>query len=540
LFQVVLVLCFLGVVGKALVLTASSSGLSAVAQRQHQQTVALTAHRGDIVDRGGTQLAVGKEQQTVWATPRQLKDPRAAARSLARVLHVSRTKLEKAFLQRDSWYACVARQIDPDLAKKALDLHIVGVGSSPEEKRIYPLKTLAAQVVGYVGTQNDKGLAGLEMQYNPALRGLPGSELVVIDPAGRVLKTERERDPQTGAMVRLTIDQTIQLRAESVLSETVRQYGAKGGTAIVMDPRSGEILAMANVPLMDANKWGTTNPALERNRAITDIYEPGSTFKVITVSAALEDGLVRPSTSFVLPYQIVIDGKPFHDAHPRGTERLTVRQILSQSSNVGAAHLGKLLGKQELLRWIGRFGFGKPTGIAFPGEAAGKLPGYWAQSTVATVPMGQGISVTALQMAAAYAAVANGGVWQRPRLVAQVGAKVTEPTGLRRVISAKVASQVLSMMNDVVMEGTGTAFQIPGYTAAGKTGTAQVPDYNHGGYAAGEYVASFIGLVPAKHPKLLVMVVVDEPTSAIFGGVVAAPAAKKIAQFVLQYLKIAP
>jgi cell division protein FtsI (penicillin-binding protein 3)/stage V sporulation protein D (sporulation-specific penicillin-binding protein) len=395
-------------------------------------------------------------------------------------------------------------------------------------------------VVGYVGTQNDKGLAGLEMQYNPALCGLPGSELVVIDAAGSVVKTVRAGDPQTGARVRLTIDEAIQLRAENVLSDTVRQYHAKGATAIVMDPRSGELLALANVPLVDANKWGTAKPALERNRAITDIYEPGSTFKVITVSAALEDHLVKPTTSFVLPYQIVVDGHTFRDAEPRGTERMTVRDILSQSSNVGAAHLGKMLGKQELLRWINKFGFGKPTGIAFPGEAAGKLPGYWANSTTATVPMGQGISVTAIQMAAAYAAVANGGVWQEPRLVAAVGDKVIAPTGQRRVISAKVAAQVLSMMNDVVMEGTGTAFQIPGYAAAGKTGTAQVPDYNHGGYAAGKYIASFIGLVPAVHPKLLVMVVVDEPTSAIFGGVVAAPAAQKIAQFVLTYLKIAP
>ena len=540
LLQVVLTLAFVVIVGKAFALTASSSGLSSVAQRQTQRSVALPAHRGDIVDRSGTLLAVGEEQQTVWATPHQLTDPRGAARQLATLLHVSRAKLEKAFLQHDSYYACVARKVDPALAKKALELNIVGVGSSPEEKRVYPLKTLAAQVVGYVGTQNDKGLSGLEMQYNPALRGLPGSELVVIDTAGRVLKTERERDPQAGARVRLTIDESIQLRVENVLSDTVRQFHAKGATAIVMDPRTGELLALANVPLVDANKWGSAKPAAERNRAVTDIYEPGSTFKVITVSAALEDHLVTPKTSFVLPYQIVVDGHTFRDAEPRGTERMTVSDILAQSSNVGAAHLGKMLGKEELLRWIKKFGFGKPTGIAFPGEAAGKLPGYWANSTTATVPMGQGISVTAMQMAAAYAAVANGGVWQEPRLVAQVGDKVVAPTGQRRVLSAKVASQVLSMMNDVVMEGTGTAFQIPGYTAAGKTGTAQVPDYNRGGYAKGKYISSFIGLVPAAHPKVLVMVVVDEPTSAIFGGVVAAPAAQKIAQFVLTYLKIAP
>jgi cell division protein FtsI (penicillin-binding protein 3) len=539
LLQVVLLLAFIGIVGRAFALTASSSGLSSVAQRNSQRTVILAAHRGDIVDRNGAQIAVGKEQQTVWATPHLLTDPRGAARQLAKLLHVPRAKLEKAFLQKDSWYTCVARQIDPSLAKKALDLKIIGVGSSPEEKRVYPLKTLAAQVVGYVGTENT-GLAGLEQKYNPALRGLPGSEVVVIDAAGQVLKTASDKDPQTGATVRLTIDQAIQLRAETILRDTVRQYHAKGATAIVMDPQSGTLLALANVPLVDANKWGQAKPAIERNRAITDIYEPGSTFKVITVSAALEDRLVTPKSSFVLPYQLVVDGHTFQDAEPRGTEKMTVRDILSQSSNVGAATLGRLLGKQELLRWINKFGFGKPTGIAFPGEAAGKLPGYWANSTTVTVPMGQGISVTALQMASAYAAVANGGILQEPRLVAAVGDRPTKPARQRRVISAAVAKQVLSMMNDVVMEGTGTAFQIPGYTAAGKTGTAQVPDYNHGGYAHGKYIASFIGLVPAAHPKLLVMVVVDEPTSAIFGGVVAAPAAQKIAQFVLTYLKIAP
>ena len=539
LLSAILAVCFLAVAVKALTLTATSAGLGTAAQRQSQQEVLLPAHRGDIVDRNGTLLAVGKVQMTVWATPHQLTDPRGVARRLAAVLHVSRPKLEKQLLRHDSWYTCVASKIDPSKARKATALGIDGVGASPEEKRVYPLRSLASQVIGFAGTDN-KGLAGLELGYDSELEGKAGSELVVCDPSGTVIKTDRERDPRSGATVRLTIDKDIQFEAERVLLETVRHFKAKDAVGIVMDPRSGEVLAMANVPLVNGNQWGDSKAELERNRAVSDIFEPGSIFKVVTVSAALQDGLVTPNTSFVLPYQIVVDGKPFHDAHLRPTERLTVREILAQSSNVGAARLGKMLGKKELLSWVKRFGFGKPTGVAFPGEASGLLPAYWAQSTIASVPMGQGISVTALQMAAAYAAIGNGGVWQVPRLVAQVGTRLTQPVGKHRVISAKVASQVLSMMNDAVMEGTATAFKIPGYAAAGKTGTAQVPYYDRPGYAPGQYKASFVGLVPSDHPRLLVMVVVDEPTTQIYGGQVAAPAAREIAEFALQNLKIAP
>jgi cell division protein FtsI/penicillin-binding protein 2 len=441
---------------------------------------------------------------------------------LAKVLHVSRARLEKEFSQRDSWYAIVARQVDPALAKKALALKIPGVGSSPEEKRFYPLNTLAAQILGCTDIDN-KGIAGLELTYNDELEGKPGSERVVCDPTGQVLRIDDERDPQPGSTVRLTLDQDIQFKTEQVLLSTVREYHAKDATGIVMDPRTGAILAMANVPLVNANKWGSTPAALERNRAVTDIYEPGSTFKLVTVSAALQEGLVTPDTSFVLPPSLTVSTNPLqviHDAEKRGTERMTVSQILARSSNIGAATLGKMLGRQKLSFWIKRFGFGQPTGIAFPGEASGLVPQHWWQSTIATVPMGQGISVTALQMAAAYAAIANGGVWQQPRLVAQVGDKVVPPTGQRRIVSAKVAREVLSMMRDVVIEGTGTAFQIPNYTVAGKTGTAQVPYYNKPGYMPGAYVSSFIGVVPARSPRLLVMVVVDRPSNGAYYGAV--------------------
>jgi cell division protein FtsI (penicillin-binding protein 3) len=533
-----LLLCFLAIATRALWLTASSSGLTAMAQRQHERTVALPAHRGDILDRGGLVLAVGKEARTVYATPRELKDPLQAAGELARVLQLKAEPLARLLEDRNSWYACVARQIDPAQAKAAVALDIPGVGSVPEEKRQYPMHRLAAQVLGYAGVDN-KGLAGLEARYEKELAGKPGSEIVACDPSGRILKTVRASEPVTGKSLRLTIDSDIQFTAERVLGDTVRRFHAKAGVAIVMDPRDGEILAMANVPTVDANAYGKD---LEhaRNRAVTDTFEPGSIFKVVTVAAALEEGLVKPDTTFRLKPQITVGERTIHEAHVRGTETFTVKRILSESSNVGAATLGVKLGRERLQQWLDRFGLGRPTGVGFPYEAAGILPGFWSESTTGTVPMGQGVSVTALQMAAVYAAIANGGVLVRPRLVAQVGDQVVAPDEGTRVISAKVAGQVLAMMNDAVMEGTGRQFQIAGYKAAGKTGTAQKPDPKRGGYALGKYVASFVGVVPSDDPRLVVLVSIDEPSGAIYGGTVAAPAAHDIAVFTLQHLKIAP
>ena len=538
LVRLLIVVAFVAIAGRAMALTATSSGLAAAADSQQQRTIEVRAHRGQIVDRTGEVLAAAKEMRTVWATPREIKDPVDAATRLAKLLKVPRKPLLRALSDRGSWYAVVARGVEPALAQRALDLGIVGVGASAEEGRDYPKRSVAAQVVGFVGTEG-KGLAGLEYQYDEVLAGTPGKELVVKDPAGRALKTERLVAPQAGKTIRLTLDQYIQAEAERALVDAVRHYKAKAAVAIVLDPKTGEILAMANAPLINANAFGK-RPEYQRNRAVTDSFEPGSIFKVLTVSAALEEDLVTPSKSFVLPYRLKVGDKWIRESHPRGTQRFTVRQILAQSSNVGAAVLGKMLGEEKLKTWIQRFGFVARTGLDFPGEVAGLMPGFWSMATTGNVPMGQGISVTPIQIAAAYAAVANDGVWLKPHLVAQIGETAVNPSGARRVLSSEVSRQVLGMMNDAVMEGTGTAFQISGYKAAGKTGTAQKADLQRGGYAAGRYVASFVGVVPSDDPRLVVLVAVDEPSGAIYGGAVAAPTAKRIAEFALQHLKIAP
>ena len=303
----------------------------------------------------------------------------------------------------------------------------------------------------------------------------------------------------------------------------------------MLDPRNGDILAMAVEPGYDANKFGSTPPAKQRNRAVTDYYEPGSTFKVVTVAGALSSRLVTPQTAFTLPYSLRVADRIVHDAEKRGTVRYTVAQIVSHSSNIGAITLAEMLGKQRLSEWIDRFGFGKPTGIDFPGESPGAvLPAaQWSGSTIGNVPIGQGVAVTPIQMASAYAAIANRGVWVQPHLVAGDRGKK------RRVLARPIAAQLVQMLKGVVAEGgTAPLAAIPGYQVAGKTGTAQKP--GPGGYTTGKYVASFVGMVPASKPRLVVLVAVDEPHGAIWGGYVAAPAFQEIAQFDLQYLEVPP
>jgi len=462
-----------------------------------------------------------------------------AAQKLGRVLNVKPVKLYRSLSDRQSGFAYVSRTADPVLARKAVALDIRGVGSYPEELRVYPLRSVAAQVLGFVGTDK-KGLDGLELALDKELRGRAGSQVVVQGLGGSVLRTERVREPVEGKDVRLTIDADIQFRAEQVLRDTLARFHGTTATAIVMDPNDGSILTMANAPTLDANKYGQ-DISCARDRAISDVTEPGSIFKVLTVAAALQEEVVRATDSFVLPPVLHVGDKEIHEAHPRGTQVFSVRRILVESSNVGAATLGSRLGHKRLQKWIGQFGFGKPTGVPLPGEAAGLLPGYWSSATVGNVPMGQGISVTALQMARAYCAIANGGVLPEPRLVAQIGDQVVPPSKGRRILNEKVTRQVLDMMVDVVATapGTGQAARIAGYEVAGKTGTAQMADPVHGGYMK-RYVASFVGVVPAGDPQLVVLVMVNEPTASVWGGEVAAPAARDIAQFALQHLKIAP
>ena len=530
--------------GKAVALASSSENLTRIALAQQTASVVLPAHRGAILDRNGSELAVGKPAQTVFATPYLLDHPNAAATALCKALNIhakrARRDLEAALSAPKSGFAYVARKVDPDLAKAALALDLPGVGAYAEEERSYPMKGSAAQVLGFAGVDGN-GLAGVEMEYDKQLAGAAGSEVIVRDPAGHALRTVRETQPTSGETVRLTLDEDIQYWAEDVLEHTVRGSSATAATAIVMDPRTGEILAMANVPKVKNNVFGR-KPANDRNRCVTDIYEPGSIFKLVTISGALADGLVTPTSKFKLPPSLTVYDRTINESHARGTVTYSVREILQWSSNVGAVKIGMMMRKERLLKWMDAFGFAKPTGIDFPGEAAGIVPPAerWSGTTIANVPMGQGIAVTPLQMAVAFSTVANNGIAVKPSLVAQVGTTVYDKVQQHRVISATVAREVRSMLATAVAKGTGMKAQIPGYVVAGKTGTAEKPLADGSGYSQTDFVASFIGMVPADHPRLVVLVAVDSPHTSIYGGDIAAPAVQKIMRFALQQLEIAP
>jgi cell division protein FtsI/penicillin-binding protein 2 len=538
----VFVLVFAGTLARAAWLQGvSSASLGRMAQRQHRESIQIPAGRGTIYDRTGVQLAIGEQTTTIYADPRELTEPRKIAVAAHQLLGVNANQLYPLLLNRRTGFVYVARFADPKAAATFLKHKFTGVNSYSEEKRVYPQGTVGSQLVGYAGTDN-KGLAGLEVQYDKALAGKTGEQTIVRDPFGRAIDVISSTAEREGSDIFTTIDHTIQANAEAVLRETVAHWGAKGATAVVLDPRTGAVLAMAQAPGFDANKANVVPFAVQRNRAVTDTYEPGSTFKLVTIAGALSGGLVAPGTTFRLPYSIHVADRVVHDAEPRGTETLSVAQILSHSSNVGAVTIAEKLGSTELADWIARFGFGKTTGLDFPGESPGQvLPlDRWSGSTIGNVPIGQGIAVTPMQMAAAYAAIANGGVWVEPHLVDRVGGRVMHHRAHRRIVSRPIDAQLKAMLTNVVDEhgATGNEAQIAGYTVAGKTGTAQKPGPN--GYTTGKYVASVVGMVPVSKPRLVVLVTVDEPHGSIFGGEVAAPAFAQIAKFDLQYLEVQP
>jgi cell division protein FtsI/penicillin-binding protein 2 len=510
-----------------------------MAAGQHRATIVDPGGRGAIFDRTGVQLAISRQATTVYANPRQIADPEKTATMVANALGLDREKVQLELSNRSKGFVYLARKADPAHAAVLKKAGIVGLGFSDEEQRVYPLTHVASQVVGYAGTDNH-GLAGLELGLEGVLSGKPGRETVIHDPSGRAIDVINSTAAREGENVTLTIDHTIQAQAEAVLRNTIERWHAKGATAIVLDPRTGGILAMAGERGYDANRFPLVPKDWQRNRTVTDTYEPGSTFKIVTVSAVLSEGLVTPRTAFTLPYEIHVADRVIKDAHPRGTERMTVDQILSYSSNVGTITLAEKLGATRLSQWISRFGFGHLTGVDFPGETPGIVPKLqdWSGSTIGTLPIGHGIAITPVQMAAAYGTVANRGVWLQPHLVDRIGSRGRPTVTARRVLSPRVSRQMLRMMEDVVIEGTGQEAQLPGYTVAGKTGTAAKPDPS-GGYSTSRYVASFVGIVPAKSPRLVILVTVDEPDT-IWGGVVAAPAFQQIAGFDLQYLEIAP
>jgi cell division protein FtsI/penicillin-binding protein 2 len=541
LFLAAIALAFAGLLLRATWLqTVRAGSLSSVGLTQHRETVTIPAGRGTLFDRGGFELALGEQATTVYANPMQIANPRRAALAVQRTLGLDADRIFPSLADRTRGFVYVVRQADPTRAAALQRLKLPGFGFYPEEHRNYPQGSVGAQVLGFVGTDGG-GLSGLEFQFDRVLAGRAGKETIVKDPGGQVIDVQGERPEVPGRDVYLTLDHSIQANAEEVLRQTVRKWAAKSASAIVLDPRTGAILAMAVQPGYDANRFSSAPVDLQRNRTVTDTYEPGSTFKLITVAGALSERIVKPTTRFRLPYSLHVADRVVHDAEERGTVNYSVAQILAHSSNIGAITLAQMLGRTRLSAWITRFGFGRTTGVDFPGESPGIVlpPDKWSGSTIGNVPIGQGIAVTPVQMAAAYAAIANGGVWSRPHLVDHVAGGGRPSLNRRRLVSPQTADQLMMMLKDVVAEGTGQYAAMPGYQVAGKTGTAQKPD-SHGGYATDRYVASFVGIVPASRPRFVILVAVDEPHGAIWGGTVAAPAFQQIARFDLQYLEVPP
>ena len=534
-------LLFLAAIGRAAWVQGVQGGrLSADAQSQHTQTVTIPGQRGRILDRKGRELAVSEDAADVIATPYQVQDPARAARRLAPLLHVPEAQILRSLADRSSGFAYLARQVDLTTADRIRKLKLAGIGTVPSSRRIYPEGKLAAQVIGTVGV-DDQGLTGLEASDDSLLGAANGERQVVLDGLGKEIERNTVNGAQQGQDLRLTLDAGIQARTEEVLANLAQTYHPKSATAIVMDPRNAEVLAMADWPSFDPSKPASASPEELRNTATGFTYEPGSTFKAFTVAGALSEHLVTPNTVFDLPTAIQVADRTISDAEERGPESRTVAQILAQSSNVGAVKIGLELGADRFYRWVRRFGFGDPTGVQFPGEERGIVPApsQFSGSTMGNLPIGQGLSVTPMQMAAAYSAIANGGILRAPRLVLENGdSRVAPPPG-HRVISTQISTQLRQMLEGVLAPGgTASEVSVPGYTLAGKTGTAQVAV--KGGYSDTRFVASFVGFAPAEDPQLLVAVVVDEPQGNYYGGVVAAPAFGEIAKFALPYLEIPP
>jgi cell division protein FtsI/penicillin-binding protein 2 len=532
--------CFLGVAGRALWLQGvQGAKLASEAVSQQTQSVPLPGLRGSLLDRHGNPLAISEESATIFAIPSEVTKPAQAAKALAPILELSESKL-LGELTAETSYSALAHEVPLPDAKRIERLGLAGIGQDPDSRRTYPQGKLAAQVVGSVGAESE-GLMGLEVGEESVLHGTDGERQIVTDALGEPIRLETTQEAQNGTDVKLTLDPAIEAKTEQVLAEVGETYSPKGATAIVMDPRNSQILAMANWPPIDPTDLSAATPEDLMNRATGFTYEPGSTFKAFTVSAALEEKLVTPETSFYLPSRLHVADRVIEDAEERPPIDLTVARILAQSSNVGAVEIGLKVGATRFSRWIDRFGFGRPTGVQFPGEERGIVPALdeYSGSTMGNLPMGQGLSVTPMQMMAGYEAIADGGILRRPQLIEKVGEEeVHEPKG-HRVIEAGVAAQVREMLEGVLAPGgTASEVSVPGYTLAGKTGTAQVAE--NGTYSKTKYVASFIGFAPAQDPQLLVGVVVDEPHGEIYGGSVAAPAFGKIAEFALPYLGVAP
>ena len=517
----------------------------ALDQRLH--TVTLPASRGRVLDRSDEAMAISLPARDVYVDPRYVTEPWDEAQTISRILGLKVRDLVPQ-LTADTTFVYVARQVDLETAGRLERLHLAGIGFLPSSRRAYPAGALAPQVLGFVGVDGI-GLAGLELEYQSVLAGKPGERTQELDPSGQPIVggIDAERLPAPGSDLVVTIDRDFQFQVQAALEEAVKANQAQGGTVIVMDPRTGDVYAMATYPWFDPKEFATAKPATWRNRAVTDVFEPGSVNKVITAAATVQERSLPLDELLSVPWKMRVGDFVIHDAHPHGLEQMTLGDVVAQSSNIGAVEVAERLGAPRLATYLSKFGLGQVTGIGFPGESAGMmLPLYlWSDTSLATMAYGQGIAVTPLQMISVYATIANGGAWVRPRLVRgtvdpQGAFHPAAPSPTRRVVSDATAQMVTRMLAYAVKAGTGTAAQIPGFRVAGKTGTARIPKPT-GGYYADRYFASFIGYLPAADPEISILISLDDPVGgAYYGGSVAGPVFRAVAEKVTQYLGIPP
>ena len=541
---VVMALAFSGILVRLVVLQVrDASEYRSLAKTQRLRRITVPATRGTIFDRNGEELAMSVPAKAVFVDPQLVQNAASEASVVSTELRLPYARVYTA-MTRPGRFVYLARGVDLDVAGRLESRRLPGIGFLEESRRRYPSGSLASHVLGFVGLDGN-GLSGLELEYDKLLAGRAGRKLVEADPAGRLIPQAStvERRTIPGRDLVLTIDREIQYRAQAALEVAVLKNRAKAGTVIVMDPETGEILAMATYPGFDPNRFSVTDPAYTRNRAVTDVYEPGSVNKVVTAAAAIEEGVLGLKERLTVPWQYRIYDKTFRDSHWHPTQRMTLGDIITYSSNIGAIQVARLLGEEKLATYLHRFGLGARTGIGFPGEARGIIPPVeeWSGTTIGAIPIGQSVAVTPLQMLSVYTTIANGGLWVEPTLVrATEGAEgentAPGPRPTRRVISERTAEVLTRMLAFAVDVGTGKEAQIPWYWVAGKTGTAKKPLEGALGYGT-EYVASFIGFVPASRPALAVAAVLDEPKT-VFGGVAAAPLFREVAQFALGRLRI--
>jgi cell division protein FtsI (penicillin-binding protein 3) len=544
------ILAFLAISGRLVILQVFDAGsLDQAAARQRLTVIDLPATRGRIFDRNLGDLALSIPARAIWADPRLVKDRKATTARLSRILGIPKAKLAGR-LALKSHFVYLARRIPKQTGDRIQRLRLPGVFVEADVARRYPSGSVAAQVLGFVDAEGN-GVAGIEQQYDGLLRGHEGKIQLERDPQGRAIpQGRRSLEPAVpGTDLVLTIDQQLQYVTEQALARAVRDHKAKAGSVVVMSPRTGEVLAMANAPSFDPNRIAGTKPEARKNRAIADVFEPGSTNKTITAAAALQHGVVTPRTETIVPDNLPLcPEKTFHDSHSHAPELMTFADIVAKSSNVGTIMTARDLGRDKLYQAELDFGYGRRSGVDLPGESPGivRAAKDWYCTDLGTNAIGQGVAVTVLQMASVYATVANHGVLRPPTLLRGTVdargrvAKADRKAG-RRVLSARTAKTLSKILEGVVAEGgTGTAAAMDEWRVAGKTGTARVPDTVHGGYLPGAYVGSFIGFAPAERPQVVVAVVIDRPTRGYYGGSVAAPVFKEVAATALRRLGVVP